>query len=165
MGGMPCCVPLSAKERVNQIYIALALQLPAASLMDDGTIKLEGAQGLFNPKSLPDPSWLKGKMTPEEYYQEIDLLNKRVTQPDFNLKSMLTPMYQSDHANLREKSRMNTLTEINQRHPSICFTYQATEVYKDFDFSSIDDSIFNFKSTNTPSKAPAQVTILYIFFD
>ncbi|CAF4629419.1 unnamed protein product, partial [Rotaria sp. Silwood2] len=127
MGGMPCCVPLSAKERVNQIYIALALQLPAASLMDDGTIKLEGAQGLFNPKSLPDPRWLKGKMTPEEYYQEIDLLNKRVTQFGFTLSSMFTPMYQSDYVDLREKVRMDTLEEINQRHPSIRFTYQATE--------------------------------------
>ena len=77
MGAVAATYSTYTEQDIDQQIAKLTPRLPIAQLMNGGMIKLEGVNGFFNPNSLLDPSWLKDKITIEEYTQAIDYINKR----------------------------------------------------------------------------------------
>ena len=104
----------------------LAPRLPVAELMTGGIIKLEGANGFFNPNSLLDPSWLKGKMTTQEFAQAIDYINRCTAHSHVGLSKVSTRFERPMRLKLRTDAGMAAVEQINQRFRSVRFTYQAT---------------------------------------
>lgn len=101
-------------------------RLPVAELMNGGIIRLEGANGLFNPYSLLDPSWLKGKITPDEYVQAIQYINQCATHSHVGLSRIYTTTERPMRLQLLVNAGMNAVQELNQRHRAVRFTYQQT---------------------------------------
>ncbi|CAF0995409.1 unnamed protein product [Rotaria sp. Silwood1] len=101
-------------------------RLPVAELMNGGIIKLQGANGFFNPNSLLDSTWLKGKMTPEEYYQAIDYINKCTGKSQVGLSKVFSVSERPMRAQLRSQAGLAAVEEINKQYPTVRFTYQQT---------------------------------------
>ncbi len=117
--------PYTAQE-IEAELAQLTPRLPVAELMNGGIIKLEGANGFFNPYSFLDPSWLKGKMTIEEYTQAIDYINKCTAYTHIGLSKMYSPADIPLRLNLKTRAGMAAVQQINERFPSVRFTYQQT---------------------------------------
>ncbi|UJR38636.1 hypothetical protein I4U23_031301 [Adineta vaga] len=126
---MGCAVGLlttySAEEAESEIG-KLTPHLPMAELMNGGIIKVEGANGFFNPNSLLDPSWLKGKMTVEEYQNAINYINKCAAHSQVGLSKAYNTSERPMRLNLKTQAGMKAVEEINQRHRGVRFTYQQT---------------------------------------
>lgn len=104
----------------------LTPRLPVAELMNGGIIKLEGADGFFNPNSLLDPSWLKGKMTVQEFAEAIDYINRCTAHTHVGLGKVTTQYNRPMRLKLRTDAGMAAVQQINQRFGSVRFTYQPT---------------------------------------
>jgi hypothetical protein len=153
--------PYTLEETEAEIA-QLVPRLPVAELMNGGIIKLEGANGFFNPNSLLDPSWLKGKLTPEEYRAAIDLINKLTAHSHIGLRKMYTASDRPVRENLRTQAGMAAVQELNQRYPSVRFTYQPTAENMQVNTSWSTDPTVKFATRGRAPIANASVTALYI---
>jgi len=114
------------QQEIDQEMAQLLPRLPVAELMNGGIIKLEGANGFFNPYSLLDPSWLRGKMTIEDYAQAIDYINKCTAYTHIGLSKMYSTTDIPLRLDLKTRAGMAAVQQINERFPSVHFTYQQT---------------------------------------
>ena len=153
--------PYTLEETEAEIS-QLVPRLPVAELMNGGIIKLVGANGFFNPNSLLDPSWLKGKITVEEYRAAIDLINKRTAHVHIGLSKIYGASQRPVRENLRTQAGMATVQELNQRYPSVRFTYQATAENMQVNTSWSTDPNMRLATRNRAPIASATVTALYI---
>ncbi|CAF4781925.1 unnamed protein product [Rotaria sp. Silwood1] len=136
--------------------------LPVAELMHGGIIKLEGANGFFNPNSLLDPSWLKGKMTAEEYYQAIDYINKCTGRSQVGLTKAYLASERAMRAQLRSQAGLAAVEEINKRYSSARFTYQQTAQNMELHMSYSTDPTLRFAQRRGDTIGHASKTVLYI---
>ncbi|CAF1495626.1 unnamed protein product [Adineta steineri] len=114
------------KEEVDIQLEQLIPLLPQAELMGGGIIKLRGSSGFFNPNSLLDPNWLKGKITPEEYRDAIDYINRRTGYTYIGLSKTVLLSDVRLREQLRTQAGMAAVEDLNKRYTSIKFTYQPT---------------------------------------
>ncbi|CAF1358673.1 unnamed protein product [Rotaria sordida] len=140
----------------------LTPRLPVAVLMNGGIIKLEGANGFFNPNSLLDPSWLKGKMTPQEYYEAINYINKCTAHTHVGLSRMYPTHERPMREQLRIQAGMAAVQQINERHPSVRFTYQQTAEAIHMSTTWSTDPAVRFAQRGKAPIGHATLTVLYI---
>lgn len=151
----------SAQDVESEIA-KLTPHLPMAQLMNGGIIKVDGANGFFNPNSLLDPDWLKGKMTVEEYQQAISYINKCAGYSQIGLTKVYMASEQSQRSNLRTQAGMKAVEEINQRHREVRFTYQQTLQSMQMDVSSDLDPLQKAMLAGRRPIGHSTLTILYI---
>lgn len=140
----------------------LTPRLPIAILMNGGIIKLEGANGFFNPNSLLDPSWLKDKMKPEEYYQAIDYINRCTGKSQIGLSKAFFAFERPQREQLRNQAGLAAVDEVNKRHSSVRFTYQQTAQSMNIDLSYSTDPAIKIAQQRQGSIGHASITVLYI---
>jgi len=136
--------------------------LPVAELMNGGIIKLEGANGFFNPNSLLDPSWLKGKMTAEEYWQAIDYINKCTAHTHVGLSKIYSTSERPMRENLKAQAGMPAVQQLNERFKSVRFTYQQTSENMQLNTAANPDPTLRYMQRGQAPIANAAVTVLYI---
>jgi len=149
-------------EEVEVEIAKLTPHLPMAVLMNGGIIKVEGANGFFNPNSLLDPSWLKGKMTVQEYQQAIDYINKCAAHTHVGLTKMFNSSERVMRLNLKAQAGMKAVEEINQQHKDVRFTYQLTAQNIQMDISWELEPAQRVIQQGTRPVARSTLTILYI---
>ncbi|CAF1257368.1 unnamed protein product [Rotaria sp. Silwood1] len=138
MGCGVLCTPYTQQD-IDAEIAAFTPRLPVAVLMNGGIIKLEGANGFFNPNSLLDPSWLKGKMTPSFPVHERHMRQQ-----------------------LRVQAGMAAVEKINENNPSVHFTYQQTAESKEMDTSWSTDPAMRYGHQHRARIGHSTVTELYI---
>ena len=149
-------------EDIDTEIASFTPRLPMAVLMNGGIIKLEGANGFFNPNSLLDPRWLKGKMTPQEYYEAINYINKCTGYTHVGLSRMYPVSERQIREQLRVQAGMAAVQKINENFPSLHFTYQQTAENKEFSTTSSTDPAVRFVQRYQTPIGHAAVTELYI---
>jgi hypothetical protein len=149
-------------EDVEAEIATLVTRLPVAELMNGGIIKLKGANGFFNPNSLLDPSWLKGKMTVNEYRDAIEYINKCTAYSCIGLSKMYPTSDRPIRENIRTQAGMAAVQKINERFPSIRFTYQLTAEKMQMDTSYSTDPAVQFAVGTRGSVGHSSIVILYI---
>ncbi|CAF1396211.1 unnamed protein product [Adineta ricciae] len=162
---MGCAVGLLTTYSVEEVESEVAKltpHLPMAELMNGGIIKLGGANGFFNPNSLLDPSWLKGKMTVEEYQQAINYINKCAAHSQIGLTKAYNTSEGPMRLNLRTQAGMRAVEEINQRHRGVRFTYQQTVQNLQMNVSWELDPTQKVMLAGRSPVGHATLTILYI---
>ncbi|CAF2978052.1 unnamed protein product [Rotaria sp. Silwood2] len=162
---MGCCSSTFSVYTVEEVEAEIANfapRLPVAVLMNGGIIKLEGANGFFNPNSLLDASWLQGKLTPQEYYEAINYINKCTAHTHVGLSKI----YLSSERPMREQLRVQAGTaavqQINKQHPSVRFTYQQTAENMQINTSYSTDPVLRFAQRGKAPIGNASITMLYI---
>ncbi|CAF3078665.1 unnamed protein product [Rotaria sp. Silwood2] len=150
------------QQDIDTEIAALTPRLPVAVLMNGGIIKLEGANGFFNPNSLLDPSWLKGRMTPRQYYEAIDYINKCTGYTHIGLTRAF-PVYERQmRQQLRVQAGTAAVQTINENNPSVHFTYQQTAESKAMDTSWSTDPAMRYMQQRRAPIGHSSVTELYI---
>ncbi|CAF3550161.1 unnamed protein product, partial [Rotaria sp. Silwood2] len=108
---MGCCSSTFSVYTVEEVEAEIANfapRLPVAVLMNGGISKLEG------------------KITPQEYYEAINYINKCTAHTNVGLSKIYLASERSIREQLRVQAGMAAVQQINQRHPSLRFTYQQT---------------------------------------
>jgi hypothetical protein len=149
-------------EEVEEEIGKLTPRLPVAELMNGGMIKLEGANGFFNPNSILDLSWLKDKMTVEEYTQAIEYINKCTAHSHIGLKKIYNSSERSMRLNLKVQAGMAAVQQINERFKSVRFTYQETAEDIQINTSYETDPTMRYMQRGKPPVGHATKTVLYI---
>ena len=103
----------------------LVPHLPVAELMNGGIIRLTGFVGFFNPDSLLEPSWLKGKMTEEEYKQAINHVNTSVVESQADFAAIVNIYDFTNRHGAIEQAAKTAVDDINKKTGSVRFTYQS----------------------------------------
>lgn len=94
-------------------------RLPSPELID-GSIQLKSTDGFYNSSSLLDSTWLKGKLTNNEYRQAIEHINDRVAQAVIGTSSTI-PMNEITKA----QTTMLAVQELNAKYSGRAqFTYR-----------------------------------------
>ena len=157
--------PLSRVLTQQQVEAGVASVipcLPMAQLMNDSTIKLEGT-GLFNPNSLLDPSWLKGKMTVDEYSEAINYINKCASHAQIGLSTVCTESELPMRKKLKSEVGMAVVQQLNERFRSVRFTIQETTEMMQIDMSRNENYAMAFARMGKPPPViSAPLTVLYI---
>lgn len=87
------------REEIDAYLHKHAERYPSAELSDGRAIQLSSDDGFFNGNALLDASWLRGRVTNDEYRQCIAHINERVAQTKVGqAKSVVLgaiPVYQS----------------------------------------------------------------------
>lgn len=109
-------------EKDIQNYIEKnQLRLPSPELID-GSIQLKSTDGFYNSNALLDSTWLKGKMTNNEYRQAIEHINQRVSQSVIGTSSTI-PVNEITKA---QTTRL-AVEELNSKYSGrVQFTYQES---------------------------------------
>ncbi|CAF1236543.1 unnamed protein product [Rotaria sordida] len=162
MGCVSAVMSSYTQEELDAELAAFVPRLPMAVLMNGGIIKLEGLNGFFNPNSLLDPSWLKDKMTAEEFYQAIDLINKRSAYTQVGMSRIYWVTEKVNRDRLRTEAGMTAVQEINRRNPSVRFTYHETLENMQMSLAWSNDPALRLATKNTIAIGNGTVTILYI---
>jgi hypothetical protein len=150
-------------EEAEAEIAQLTPRLPFAELMNGGIIKLQGASGFFNPNSLLDPSWLKGKLTVEEYWQAIDYINKCTAHTHVGLSKVYNTSERPMRENLKTQAGMAAVQQLNERFKSVRFTYQQTAENMRINTSWNSDPLIRYAQKQNPQAvANAAITFLYI---
>jgi hypothetical protein len=150
------------QQEIDQEIAQLTPRLPVAELMNGGIIKLEGANGFFNPNSLLDPSWLRGKMTVEEFAQAINYINQCTGYTHIGLSKMYSTTDVPLRLDLKIRAGMAAVQQINERFPSIRFTYQPTAQDVEMTPSYQTDPMVRYMQRGHQPIAHATRIILYI---
>jgi hypothetical protein len=153
--------PYTAQD-IDQELAKITPRLPVAELMNGGVIKLEGANGVFNPNSLLDPSWLKGKMTIEEYMQAIYYINQCAGYSHIGLSKIYSTSERAMRLNLSNNAGIAAVQQLNQRYTSVRFTYQQTAEDMLLNTSYETDRMIRYAQRNQAPVAHASKTVLYI---
>ena len=133
-----------------------------AQLVSDGAIKLEGSNGLFNSNSLLDPSWLKGKMTVDEYSEAITYINKCTSYTEIGLSILCTESELPMRKNLKTEASMAAVQQLNERFRSVRFTIQETSEMMQIDVSQNTTLAMILASVGESPILSLQLTVLYI---
>ena len=149
-------------EEVEEEIARLVPRLPMAELTNGGIIKLSGANGFFNPNSLLDPSWLKGKWTSEEYHNAIGYINRCTAHTHIGLRKIYPTSERAFRANLRSQAGMAAVQQLNEHCRSVRLTYQQTMENMQVNTSASNDPLIKFMHRDGPPVANATVTVLYI---
>ena len=149
-------------EQLDEEVAQLTPRLPVAELMNGGIIKLEGPNGFFNPESLLDPSWLRGRMTLDEYRDAIYHINKCTAYSQIGLSKIYMTSEMPMRDKLRSEAGMAAVEEVNQRHRSVRFTYQRTNENMQINTSANSDRLTRMANRSGPPVAHASKTILFI---
>ena len=153
--------PYTAEE-LDMEVAKLAPRLPVAELMNGGIIKLEGANGVINPYSLLDPSWLKGRMTADEYTQAIHYINKCAALSHVGLSKIYTSGERATRLQLLTNAGFAAVQQLNENHRSVRFTYQPTIEDTMINTSYQTDQLGRYAQRNGPPVAHATKVMLYI---
>ncbi|CAF3702016.1 unnamed protein product [Rotaria socialis] len=156
--------PYTQQDIDNEIA-AFTPRLPVAVLMNGGIIKLQGANGFFNPNSLLDPSWLRGKMTPQQYYEAIDYINKCTGYTSIGMNRGYSPSEIPMRQQLRVQAGMAAVEKVNEKNPSVHFTYQQTAESIEMDTSWSTDPGMRYINRRRAPIGHSSVTDLYITFN
>jgi hypothetical protein len=170
--GLACATIKAMNERYTEEEVEIQLanfapQLPMAELMNGGIIKVPGANGIFNPNSLLDPSWLRGKMAPEEYREAINYINRRATHAHVGLTKAHLITELTHRQNLLIEAASAAVEEIKTRFPSVQFTFQATATNMQMNMGdNPDPTIQNVQrlARHGPQVGNARFVVLYIAF-
>ena len=100
--------------------------LPMAEQLNGGLIRLPGASGYFNPDSLLEPSWLKGKMTVDEYRSAIKYINSCAVRAQSEVKNSLYTKGTYEREKAKAETGRAAVQKINEQHKSVRFTYQQS---------------------------------------
>jgi hypothetical protein len=152
-------------EEVEAEVAQLTPRLPIAELMNGGIIKLHGANGFFNPNSLLDPSWLKGKMTVEEYQQAINYINKCTAYTHVGLSKIYNTSERPMRDNLKTQAGLMAVQQINERFRSVRFTYQQTAENIQMNTAWNTDPLVRYAQRGQPPIGNAALTVLYILIN
>lgn len=133
-----------------------------AELMNNGVIKLVGCNGYFKPNSLLDPSWLKGKMTIEEYTYAINYINQCASHSQLGWAKKSNESEKVMRFNLRNQAAMATVQQLNEQFKSVHFTYEQTAeditIYTNF-----NQKLLKFEAQwDQPVVVRASKSVLYI---
>lgn len=102
--------------------------LPMAEQLNGGIIRLPGACGYFNPNSLLEASWLKGKMTVDEYKSAINYINSCTIRTQSEMTNRIWTKETHEREKTKAEAGRAAVNKINERHKSVHFTYhQSTE--------------------------------------
>lgn len=137
-------------------------RLPVAELMNGGIIKLPGANGFFNPNSLLDPSWLRGKMTIDEYRQAIDYINRCTAHAFVGLNKAYTVSEKPYRDSLRTQAGMAAVEEVNKRNRSVQFNYQETAASMQMSTTYSTDPAVQLANRKNGGVGRSQLVVLYI---
>ena len=153
--------PYTAEELDMEVN-KLAPRLPIAELMNGGIIKLEGANGLFNPNSLLDPSWLKGKLTIDEYISSINYINKCAAHSYIGLSKIYSTSQRAMRLNLITNAASQAVQQLNERYSSVRFTYQTTAENTQINTSYETDPAIRYAQRTGPPVGNATKVMLFI---
>ncbi|CAF3212966.1 unnamed protein product [Rotaria sp. Silwood2] len=131
-------------EEVEAEIANFAPRLPVAVLMNGGISKLEG------------------KITPQEYYEAINYINKCTAHTNVGLSKIYLASERSIREQLRVQAGMAAVQQINQRHPSLRFTYQQTAENMQINTSWSADPALRFAQRGKAPIGNASITALYI---
>lgn len=152
-------------EEVDAEVAQLTPRLPIAELMNGGIIKLQGANGFFNPNSLLDPSWLKGKMTVEEYQQAINYINKCTAYTHVGLSKIYNTSERPMRENLKTQAGLMAVQQLNERFRSVRFTYQQTAENIQMNTGWNSDPLVRYAQRGHAPIGNAALTVLYILIN
>ncbi|UJR18584.1 hypothetical protein I4U23_005491 [Adineta vaga] len=150
------------KEDVEMEIANLTPRLPIAELMNGGIIKLQGANGFFNPNSLIDPSWLKNAMTIEEYREAINYINQCTAYAFIGLSKMYSIGDRPIRENLRTQAGITAVNKINQRFKSLEFIYQQTAQMMPMSTTYSTDPVVQSFARFNGTKGHSQIVFLYV---
>jgi hypothetical protein len=150
-------------EEAEAEIAQLTPRLPVAELMNGGIIKLQGASGFFNSNSLLDPSWLKGKLTVEEYSQAIDYINKCTAHTHVGLSKLYNISERPMRENLKTQAGMAAVQQLNERFRSVRFTYQQTAENMQINTSWNSDPLIRYAERQNPQGAVANAAITFLY--
>lgn len=153
--------PYTAEE-VEMEAAKLTPRLPVAELMNGGIIKLEGANGLFNPHSLLDPSWLKGRLTIDEYESSINYINRCASYSHIGLSKIYLTSERSMRLHLLTNAGLEAVKQLNERYSSVRFTYQTTAENMQMNTSYQTDPLIRYAQRTGPPVANATKVILFL---
>ncbi|CAF3919769.1 unnamed protein product, partial [Rotaria sp. Silwood1] len=114
----------SSLEKLEKEVSLMTPHLPVAELLNGGIIRLTGFLNFFNPDSLLEPSWLKGKMTLDEYQAAIKYINTCAIRSQVDDRNLIGSMLISKREKAKAEACTAAIAEINRRYGSIRFTYQ-----------------------------------------
>ncbi len=163
-----CASSLSTPYTAQDVEAEVAKwtpRLPAAKLMNGGIIKLEGSNGFFNPNSLLDPSWLKGKFTPQEYWQAIDYINKCTAYTQVGLSKIYPISERSMREQMKLQAGVTAVQQLNQKFSSVRFTYQQPAENMQINNSLNPAPLLRYSRHRRPQVVNAAKTVLYIAVD
>ena len=123
-GGSSGNVPENQSNNVENEINLMTPYLPVAELLNGGFIRLTGLQGFFNVNSILEPSWLKGKMTLDEYRSAIRYINECATRVELTFPKYFVFEHTMDAERAKAQSGIAAVEELNKRYRSIRFTYQ-----------------------------------------
>lgn len=149
-------------QEVEEEIAKLTPRLPVAELMNGNIIKLEGANGFFNPNSLLDPNWLKNTMTVEEYIQAIEYINKCTAHSHIGLRKIYDSSERAKRLKLKVQAGMTAVQQINERYKSVRFTYQETAENVQINISYETDPTIRYMQRGQRPIGNATKTILFI---
>ena len=116
----------AVSARIEEEVAAFAVCLPMAEQLNGGLIRLAGAGGYFNPNSLLESNWLKGKMTTEEYRSAINYINSCAIRSQSEIKTSTWPQGAHEREKTKATAGEEAAQEINAQHKSVRFTYQQS---------------------------------------
>lgn len=161
--GGSLCSPYT-KDEIDAEIDSMVLSLPVAELVNADTIKLEGRDGFFNPNSLMDPSWLKGRLSAEEYHQAIDCINRTAGYSLVGLSKVCSTSERVSRRNLRIHAGRAVVQNLNEQYSSVRFIYaKDNEIIQNYEGSSKDNFGRHFHHQKGII-TPALVTTLFITF-
>lgn len=102
----------------------LTRHLPIAELLNGGIIQLKGLMGYFNVDSILEPSWLKGKITLDEFRSAIEYINKCTIAVQMNSPRLFSRLALHQVEKAKAAAGTAAVEKINRQHKSIRFTYQ-----------------------------------------
>ncbi|CAF3752625.1 unnamed protein product [Rotaria sp. Silwood1] len=111
---------------IEKEVTAFASHLPMTELLNGGLIRLAGACGYFNPDSLLESSWLKGKMTVEEYRSAINYINSCAARKESEIKSQIWPRETHEREKAKAEAGQIAVQKLNEQHRSLRFTYHQS---------------------------------------
>ena len=162
---MGCCVSITSSYTVAELdddVARLTPQLPVAELLNGDIIKLPGVNGFFNSNSLLDPSWLRGRLTVDEYRNAIDTINKRTAHSQIDLRKIYPSSERAYRVKLRHDAGMAVVKELNECYKSVRFTYQQTMENTKINTSASTDPLVRMINQRGPPVGNALVTVLFI---
>ncbi|CAF1182015.1 unnamed protein product [Adineta ricciae] len=150
------------KEDVEMEIVNLTPRLPMAELMNGGIIKLQGANGFFNPNSLLDASWLQNAITVQDYREAINYINQCTAHAFIGFSKLYSIADRPIRENLRTQAGTAAVKKINEHLKSVEFVYQQTTQMVPMSMTYSTDPVIQSLGRYNRMKGESQVVLLYI---
>ncbi|CAF2666811.1 unnamed protein product [Rotaria sp. Silwood2] len=135
----------SSREKLEEEVNLMTPHLPVAEFLNGGIIRLTGFLNFFNPDSLLEPSWLKGKLTLDDYRAAIKYINTCAIRSQVDDRNLVRSLTISKREQAKAEACTAAVTELNRRYGSVRFTYQ--QGIKNVSFHTIWSSSWNIHIT------------------